>query len=223
VLSFDSGAATSISPDWEKPAPNQTSFTKDGVTCGATGDGGDRETNRLKNRTALPQAGYHDVTFDAIANLGFPTAPKHRHDWTDAQLEEIRPFEGVAVRVVGYLVAIKPQGGSGETTNCHMTSAAATDWHVALVKNPGDGEEEAIVIETTPRVRRDHPKWTVGRLNDWLDSPRPVRISGWLMLDPSHRNHIGTFRSSLWEIHPITEIEVFKDEEERFVDLDELP
>jgi hypothetical protein len=47
-------------------------------------------------------------------------------------------------------------------------------------------------------------------LNDLDDSPDPVRISGWLLLDPVHKGHLGVYRSTLWEIHPITKIEVFK-------------
>ena len=55
-------------------------------------------------------------------------------------------------------------------------------------------------------------------LGDWLNSDKPVRISGWLLLDPEHRNHLGKYRSTLWEIHPITRIEVMKDGS--WVDLD---
>jgi len=37
-----------------------------------------------------------------------------------------------------------------------------------------------------------------------------VRISGWLMLDPEHQDMIDEgLRSTLWEIHPITKIEVW--------------
>ena len=35
-----------------------------------------------------------------------------------------------------------------------------------------------------------------------------VRISGWLMLDQEHPEQIGKTRGTLWEIHPITRIEV---------------
>ena len=134
----------------------------------------------------------------------------------------IRPYEGVAVRVMGHLVAIKPQNhGSGESTNCYWTTAAETDWHIALVKKEGQGEEKAIVVETTPRIRRTHSKWTKGRLDPWVDSDAPVQISGWLMYDPQHKNHLGRYRMTLWEIHPITKIEVFKDATWR--DLDTLP
>jgi len=50
---------------------------------------------------------------------------------------------------------------------------------------------------------------------------QPVRMSGWLMLDPEHQDMINSgLRSTLWEIHPITKIEVFKDGQ--WVDLDDL-
>ncbi len=210
-----------FSPAWAKPPPNTTQFTGPSGTCGPTGDGGDRPTNRLKNRTDVPTV-YHDVSFTALASLPYPVAPKHRADWSADQLDEIEPHEGRAVRVSGYLVALKPQtGGTGESTNCHFTKAAEVDWHVALVEDPGDGEKEAVVIETTPRVRRKHPKWTKKALDPWVDTGLPVRISGWTMLDPEHRNHLGKYRSTLWEIHPITEIEVFRNN--KWVDLDELP
>jgi hypothetical protein len=41
------------------------------------------------------------------------------------------------------------------------------------------------------------------------------------MFDPFHRNHLGTFRKTLWEVHPITKIEVWQDD--AWVDLDDLP
>ena len=189
--------------------------------CGPTGDGGDTATNLRKNRTDSPSA-YHDVTWDAVATLAYPVAPKARADWTPAQLAQIAAYEGVALRVVGYVVAIKPQaGGSGESTNCHFSNESEVDWHIAFVGQAGEGEKASVVIETTPRVRQSHPRWTPQALHPWLNTDMPVRISGWLMLDPEHRNHLGKYRGTLWEIHPITRIEVFKDN--RWVDLDTLP
>jgi hypothetical protein len=38
------------------------------------------------------------------------------------------------------------------------------------------------------------------------------------MLNPDHRNHLNRFRSTLWEVHPITKIEVWK--ENQWVDVD---
>ena len=77
------------------------------------------------------------------------------------------------------------------------------------------------MVETTPRVRRSHPQWTAPRLRPWVDAAAQVRISGWLMLDPEHRNHLGRYRGTLWEVHPITQIEVWQDT--AWVSLDSLP
>jgi len=58
------------------------------------------------------------VTPRPLKAVGYPDAPTKRSNWMDAQLAEIEPFEGVAVSVVGYVVAVKRQsGGSGEATN----------------------------------------------------------------------------------------------------------
>ena len=35
---------------------------------------------------------------------------------------------------------------------------------MALVEKPGDPEASSVVLETTPRVREFHPKWTVHAL-----------------------------------------------------------
>jgi hypothetical protein len=98
-----------------------------------------------------------------------------------------------------------------------------------LTANVGEGEDVAIIVETTPRVRRDHLNWTTTRLKPWTAhigsnanntyNKQKVRISGWLMLDPEHKDMIDSgLRSTLWEIHPITKIEVWQDGS--WVDLD---
>lgn len=82
--------------------------------------------------------------------------------------------------------------------------------HVALVAHAGDGEKTAVVVETTPRFYAQHPTWTAPQLASLDDSPTPVRISGWLLLDPVHKGHLNVYRTTLWEIHPVTQIETFK-------------
>lgn len=91
-----------------------------------------------------------------------------------------------------------------------------------LTADPGEGESVAIIVETTPRIRALHPKWTVQNLKPWTGTGQEVRISGWLMLDPEHEDMIHEgLRSTLWEIHPITKIEVLKNGQ--WVDLDSAP
>jgi hypothetical protein len=215
------GVASSLSTSWDKPAPNQTTFHGPDGDCGPTGDGGDTFTNARKNRTDEP-AQYHDVSWKAVQGLAYPVAGRSLATWSTQQLAEIQPYEGEAVSVVGYLAAIKVEaGGSGESTNCHFSNAVEVDWHMPLVEHSGDPEATAIVVETTPRVRQMHAKWTSTALSPWVNSADPVRISGWTLLDPEHRAHLGKYRSTLWEIHPITKIEVFQDGQ--WVNADDLP
>jgi hypothetical protein len=204
------GVVSQIPTNWERPEPDPTTFDGPDGHCGPTGDGGDIITNKRKNRTDVPTA-YHLVTWKAVETLPYPVAKKSLTDWTPDQIAQIAPYQGIAASVVGYLAAIKPQHGSGESTNCHFTNPVEVDWHIPLVEKAGDAEATSIVVETTPRVRKLHPKWTPQALASWVNSDAPVRISGWTMLDPEHRAHLGKYRSTLWEIHPITKIEVFKD------------
>ncbi len=216
--------AEQISSDWPKPTPTKTIFHGQEGDCPWNGDNTDPDTFVHKNRADTAEDDsiqYNDVTWAAIAQLKYPVAKPLRKNWTADQLAEIAPFEGEAVRTTGYLVAFKPQsGGSGEGTNCHFSSPSDTDTHMALVEGVGDAEKTSIVVEFTPRFLKAHPNWKKSILSPWLNSDNPLRISGWLMLDPDHRNHLNRFRSTLWEIHPITKIEVWK--ENQWVDLDTL-
>jgi hypothetical protein len=222
----ESTPATAISSEWDKPAPQSSSFQSDEGNCGETGDGGDADTNRRKNRTDVPSS-YHAVTRGAINSLAYAKgAPKSRMDWTPAQLATIAPFEGSAISVEGYLYKVKVESSSvnaasgGESTNCHARLANDVDWHMPLTANVGEGESVAIIVETTPRVRKQHALWTTAHLKAWTAhlgshpnasyNQQKVRISGWLMLDPEHQDMIDSgLRSTLWEIHPITKIEVW--------------
>ena len=201
--------ASSFDEDWEKPEPNKSTFTGPSGKCGWAGTGDESEANQRKNRTDPPDV-IHEVPFSALAGLPDVKGPKERSNWSEEDFAEVRKYEGVAVRVKGFLVAVKPQSGSKENTNCRFSTAAETDWHMALTEDAGQGEKEAVVVETTPKVRKKHSKWTKSRLAPWTDTNLPVRITGWVFFDTEHRNHLKKYRSTLWEIHPITRIEVLK-------------
>jgi hypothetical protein len=227
--------ADAISSEWSKPDAQTSSFHSDEGDCGKTGDGGDTDTNRRKNRTDIPDT-YHPVTWNAINNTRYPkAAPRSRMDWQPDQLAQIQPFEGAAISVEGFLYKVKVESSSpnaatgGESTNCHARLANDVDWHMPLTASVGENEDVAIIVETTPRVRRQHPHWTTAQLKPWTAhvgsavnlhyNRQKVRISGWLMLDPEHQDMINNgLRSTLWEIHPITKIEVLSNSQ--WIDLD---
>jgi hypothetical protein len=197
-----------ISPDWPKSDPVDENFEGSEGTCGGTGDGGDTATNARKNRSdALPEV--HDVSWSAINALKYPAAAPSRANWKPSELAMIKPFEGIAVRTTGFLThkTNVEDTGAGESTNCHFHADDDVDWHIYLQENPGDSMDKAVIVETTPRIRKLH-HWDPAVLDKSVGTGNPVRITGFLMVDPEHRNQVGKYRGTVWEIHPVTNIEV---------------
>jgi len=198
-----------------KPTPKQITFEG----CPPEGDGGDPALNMLKNR--VDEGDYVPVNFDAIAQLPWPTTieRRDRKNWPEAEAAEVARYEGIPVVVEGFLYNTRSQGP--ESPNCHGADAEHSDWHIWMVKNAGDDRTASIVVETTPRVRAQHPGWTVQKMNEAENDGLAVRISGWLMLDPEHPDQVGKTRGTIWEIHPVMKIEL--NDGGQWVLLDDIP
>jgi hypothetical protein len=185
-----------------KQQPTQITF--DG--CPPNGDGGDRALNRLKNR--VDTGDYVAVSFQALMDLEWAVAIErhNRSTWSAADKADIKKFEGVPITVEGFLAKVKEEGP--ESCNCHGAQRKNHDFHMWLTESADDDRDSSVVVETTPRVRRQHPSWTLGKLQSISNGHEPVRISGWLMFDQEHPEQYAVTRATLWEIHPITKIEI---------------
>jgi hypothetical protein len=121
---------------------------------------------------------------------------------------------------------------NSETANCKLRAPNTFDYHLglgfdpALAKSarshpkPGTAftalEKHSVVAEMTPYTR--HPKWTFARVNALQG--QQVKVVGQLMVDNVHFNknddcHFSPaqakcWRSTVWEIHPITQFYVCK-------------
>ncbi|HEX8220260.1 MAG TPA: lamin tail domain-containing protein [Chloroflexia bacterium] len=184
-----------------KPEPIAMDFQG----CPPSGDGGDPALNTLKNR--VDEARWEPTTVAAILALDWPRSieGKSRSRWTPADARAIAQHEGTPVQLEGYLVQAKKM--SPETCNCH--SVEQVDYHIWMVDEAGKDRSQSIVIETTPRVRTHHPDWDLRAMSDLARSKERVRISGWLLMDPEHPDQIGKTRGTIWEIHPVMQIETF--------------
>ena len=220
--------ASVVDSSWEKPASEVAVFHRAGFAdCAAVGGAGDTITDRRKNRTDEPSA-YQSVTLDAVLALPYPKNHKpQRTSWPPADRAVIAPYEGIPVTVTafiarqrGIIVENAQHSANGEATNCHATDDAGVDWHMTLVRHPDDPKSMGVVVETTPRVRANGHPWTAAILQSFVDAGDSVRVSGWLLYDPEHfaqttnydrarPSHGATVRATLWEVHPVTRIEVF--------------
>lgn len=193
----------------KRPATGQPLVENGNEVCGPTGDAKNTKAqglNNNKNRTDMPaDSDYVDIGWSDLAGL-----PSDR----------VNDFVGAPVRVVGFLshrIAVE-NSGSGESTNCHLVGDNEVDWHIYLTNSSAQAISQAIIVETTPRTRPLH-RWTTDMLKPLVDSQTQVRVSGWLMYDSEHIGAIGTQRATVWEVHPITRIEV--QQNGQWVDLDQ--
>src|SRR5260221_5545439 len=173
--------------------------------CPPEGDGGDPILNKNKNR--VDDGNYQPVAFNTILKLPWPqeTERKAHSEWSQSAPDEVAKAEGLPVLVEGFLALARQEGP--ETPNCH--SSTDFDFHIWMIDHAGGSADRinAVVIEATPRVRAKHPRWTVSRLSAIATAGTPVRISGWIMLDPEHPDQVGKTRGTIWEIHPVMQIE----------------
>lgn len=180
--------------------------------CPPEGDGGDPILNRQKNRTADPP---HPKTQAISAFLRENTPDLHtrkfRSEFTPAQKAYVDAREKTGVMLEGYLLDAHQSGP--ETANCHQMEDR--DFHVWLGERAGLDKRESkdlratsIVVEPTPQGQRAHPDWRLHILHKLVRDGARVRITGWLMYDPEHPDQLGRTRATLWELHPVTKIEV---------------
>jgi len=180
--------------------------------CPPEGDGGDLVLNRLKNRVTAPSS-YHELTVSEFLKE-FPAlhTPRRTNRYNAAQAAAITPREQEGVELVGYLLAAKQSGP--EATNCHSKTRRDDHVWIGAVKpsSPAEAKAEraqAVIVEPTPNTLALHKSWRLHTLQQLTRQEAKVRISGWVMYDPEHPDQIGKTRGTLWEVHPVTRIEVW--------------
>ena len=139
--------------------------------------------------------------------------------------------EGKVVRMKAYLIeAHHADLGSGESVNCKKPTEEDNDIHVAFGATPNTQECGSVSAEITPHYRpaswNEIGHFETKKGNKYVPNPayvsrlqaHPYRITGQLFFDASHQPcACGTascsgnpLRASVWEIHPVYQIEVCK-------------
>jgi hypothetical protein len=198
----DGGGEGALAPNQgPRPDPEEITF----MECPGEGDGGDPALNLLKNRVDQPPTVHATAIAEVIA-IPATASKKHRADWTEAQRTAVAQYEGTPVRIAGFLVDAKKEGV--ESPNCHDEDDAQRDFHLYLVSDASEDKASSVIVEITPRIRKDNPGWTLSTMRKIAKAKDEVRITGWLMFDQEHASEVGKSRATLWEVHPITTFEV---------------
>ena len=209
-----SGTTAGVLEKAAKPQPVNAPFKG----CPPEGDGGDPVLNRLKNR--IDDGDYIPVSFDTLVQLQWPQTieRKNRKNWPASEATEVARFEGAPVVFEGFLASSRMEGP--ESPNCHGADAEFRDFHIWVTKSAGEDRSGSIVVEVTPPLRARHPNWRTDLLGQIARKDQRVRISGWLLLDPEHPDQVGKTRGTIWEVHPVTKIEV--SDGSRWMNIDDL-
>ena len=228
-----------------KPTPRTETFhgcPPEGEDSGDPVHPFDPDLNKLKNRIDEPEEP-KKVTIDQILSLPKIAAEKlkePRAKWLPMTLAEVSQFEGTPVSVEGFLAGVREEGK--ESCNCGASAPSRVDWHCWLTKSApemvkdvhhgvettGDELGSAVVCETTPRVRAmdKHMHWNLQEFENFVRQKKRVRLTGWIMFDQIHSDQLPGAsptekprRGTLWEVHPITKVEV--QENDTWRDLDQ--
>lgn len=120
--------------------------------------------------------------------------------------------EGTLVKYAGFLLDAHVSNiKNGELVNCKTKGADFNDIHIELVNTAGEDDAcKSVTAEMSPHLRPD--SWTG---LPQLKLKRPVRLTGPLFFDGSHRachddKRPSPNRISVWEIHPVYQFEVCK-------------
>jgi len=204
------------------PGIAQQHTTGDFHGCAPTGDAAatsaaDPDLNALNHRD-VPPTSYATKNINTIVS-DIPAAKdagkKRRDKWTSAQRNSIASKENAGIQVVGFLAGVKKEGP--ESCNCHDPNRV--DYHMWIVPGAGQKRSNSMVVETSPRLLEGHPNWPDKAKQAWT-SGTLIRIRGWRTWDQEHPEQLGKTRATLWEIHPIHEIDV-KDASGNWVPIDQ--
>ncbi len=175
---------------------------------GIDGTGGDPELNREKNRFAAPKNITDETVGDIIGistTLPSEAGREHRERWSAAERNVVASEESLGVRVTGYLISVKQSGPE----SCNGYSDSFVDFHIWIADSPTATKAEAMIVEMTPRWKSIHPEWQLRDLERLSERHAKVRVTGWILWDEEHPEEVGKSRGSQWEVHPVTNFEVF--------------
>lgn len=177
--------------------------------CPPTGKGSDPYLNSLKNRDIPPKTA-RLFTVDTLYKAT-PVLPRRkipRSQWTSTQRTIAARWENQAVAVEGYIVHLPVKEGE-EACNCK--SDQYVDYHMWLGPSPTAARTRAMVVEISPRLWNTHPSWQRASVTlKPLVGTEKVRMTGWLTYDQEHAEQLGKTRRTLWEVHPIHSIQVWR-------------
>ncbi len=150
--------------------------------------------DHLQTAKARLEEPLHPAAMRIAEIIGLPTFPRA---YSRSDLAQIAALEARGVVVTGFVARIRQMDDG--------------DYHVQVTEAPigrclDHDTTDQLITEVTPGIRERRPAYTLEALRALCGSGMQVRLSGWLLYDSPHKGDAG--RSTPWEVHPVTRIEV---------------
>jgi hypothetical protein len=148
-----------------------------------------------------------------LGNRNTPARPTKKYASSKGDLGE-----GDLVSLVAWVLLAKNSNrSSGENVNCKKSGIENNDIHIVLAKfvdhaDLDEDEANSVTAEAIPHLRPS--SWSAANINSFHD--HPFRFTGPLFLDSDHEPSRadgtggGPDRASVWELHPVYNIEICK-------------
>ena len=207
----------------------------DDAKCGLAGKPGSPPNSQVQNKVkndfcaTSPGGKPEIVTPDDLISLQAKTTVHSGHGQEPSDRAPLQKLgEGRLVRMKAFLIeAHHADLGAGESVNCNGGTEEQNDIHMAMGTNADTKECESVSAEIIPHYRP--ASWNeIGHFETYNSKTRkytpdaamssrlqahPYRLTGQLFFDASHQPcpcsaSCSPIRASVWEIHPIYNIEV---------------
>lgn len=167
--------------------------------------GGDLALNALKDRitqvpapipTSIPQV-FEFATPSILTDLP-------RAKWPEPDRSIAAAHDQAGVVVTAYLVGatLRPN----ETWNCHH--ARWRDIRLILADAPQAGQSNTLIAVVTPAWQDANAAWDQPTLRKLAAARSKIRVTGWMLYANDDAVEMTRGRRTLWEIHPVTRIEL---------------
>lgn len=183
--------------------------------CPPEGDGGNPSTNRLMNRPVEPKS-YQPMTVQDVL-LKLPVTlytPKDRSAFLEKHFEALEATEYKGVALVGHVVDASL--AAPHAANCRSGTRRDIELRLSEEKPASTADArrlraQSVVVAVTPSGQERQPAWNLKTLAKLAKNGAKVRVSGWMFYDSERQDELARLRGTLWELHPVTKIEVWKD------------
>lgn len=148
-------------------------------------------------------------TVQRLIHLAWPKAVDgvSMAKWTRRERSRVDLHEGMGVRAAGYIDSVSFLA-IPESANCY--GLAGFDTHLWLGARPYLPRKDAVITEVTPRTTAREHGFSEDQMERLAARGVRVRITGWLFLDNRHDAGVEKVRATLWEIHPVTQVDVWR-------------